>query len=108
MTRSGFTFLIKSSPACPNGYSHCRILLPGIASTWRDEHAGLPVDHDRSFEPDLRLDSVIEAPRRKHSQKPECLYERLERLYPGRTKLELFARGKPRTGWAAWGNQVDR
>jgi N6-adenosine-specific RNA methylase IME4 len=57
-------------------------------------------------DPDLRLDSVVEAPRRKHSQKPCCFYERLEQLYPDRTKLELFARGKPRPGWTAWGNEV--
>jgi len=57
-------------------------------------------------DPDLRLASVVEAPRRKHSQKPSCFYERLEQLYPERSKLELFARGKARPGWTAWGNEV--
>jgi N6-adenosine-specific RNA methylase IME4 len=56
-------------------------------------------------EPDERPDSVIQAPRRKHSQKPECVYELLERAYPLASKLELFARAT-RPGWTAWGNQV--
>ena len=58
-------------------------------------------------EPAARLDSVIEASRGHHSQKPACIYERLERLYPTLSKLELFARGRPRRGWVAWGNEVE-
>jgi N6-adenosine-specific RNA methylase IME4 len=50
---------------------------------------------------------VIEARRGRHSQKPACVYQRLEQLYPRLSKLELFARGTPRRGWAAWGNEVD-
>ncbi|HET8893787.1 MAG TPA: MT-A70 family methyltransferase, partial [Gaiellaceae bacterium] len=57
--------------------------------------------------PKLRLDSVIEAPRGAHSEKPAVVYERLEHLYPSLSKLELFARGTPRRGWTAWGNQLD-
>ena len=58
-------------------------------------------------EPALRLDSVIEAPRGRHSEKPACVYERLEHLYPALSKLELFARGVPRAGWSGWGNEVE-
>jgi N6-adenosine-specific RNA methylase IME4 len=29
-------------------------------------------------------------------------------MYPQASKLELFARGKPRPGWATWGNEVER
>ncbi len=53
-----------------------------------------------------RPDSVIEAPRGRHSEKPRELYERIERAYPQLTKCELFARGIPRAGWTAWGNEV--
>jgi N6-adenosine-specific RNA methylase IME4 len=53
-----------------------------------------------------RPDSVIEAARRRHSQKPEQAYVLIERMCPGATKLELFARGRPRAGWEAWGNEV--
>ena len=56
-------------------------------------------------EPDERADSVLEAPRGRHSQKPERVYELLERMYPSASKLELFARrGWP--GWAVWGNEL--
>jgi N6-adenosine-specific RNA methylase IME4 len=51
-------------------------------------------------------DSVFEAPRGRHSEKPALVYELIERAYPGLSKLELFARGTPRPGWAAWGNQL--
>jgi N6-adenosine-specific RNA methylase IME4 len=41
--------------------------------------------------PARRPDSVIEAPRREHSQKPDEAYELIERMYPG-LPIELFAR----------------
>ncbi len=47
------------------------------------------------------------AGRGRHSQKPVAAYELIERAYPQLTKLELFARGSPRPGWQAWGNQAD-
>jgi N6-adenosine-specific RNA methylase IME4 len=58
-------------------------------------------------EPADRVDSVIEAPRRRHSEKPEAAYQRIERMYPHLPKLEMFARGTPRPGWTAWGNQAE-
>lgn len=48
---------------------------------------------------------IIE-PRREHSRKPTCAYERIERLVAG-PYLELFARTK-RPGWDAWGNETDK
>ena len=56
-------------------------------------------------EPTDRPDSVIEAPRTRHSAKPEVVYELLDRMYPGLPKLEMFCR-EPRDGWDAWGNEV--
>jgi N6-adenosine-specific RNA methylase IME4/ParB-like chromosome segregation protein Spo0J len=55
--------------------------------------------------PGRRPDSVISAPRGRHSQKPDRFYEQIERAYPHMSKLELFAR-QPRPGWTAWGNQI--
>jgi N6-adenosine-specific RNA methylase IME4 len=49
-----------------------------------------------------RPDSVIQAPRREHSQKPDEAYDMIERCYPGVPKVELFARA-PRPTWAGWG-----
>jgi N6-adenosine-specific RNA methylase IME4 len=58
-------------------------------------------------DPQERCDSVIEARRTRHSEKPEASYALIERMYPGRTRLELFARGNPRPGWTIWGNEAD-
>jgi N6-adenosine-specific RNA methylase IME4 len=52
-----------------------------------------------------RPDSVIEAPRERHSEKPSAAYDLIERMYPGAPKVELFAR-RHRPGWVAWGDEV--
>src|SRR5215831_6333986 len=56
--------------------------------------------------PANRPPSVISAPRREHSRKPDEAYEIIERMYPTLPKIELFAR-QTRSGWAAWGNEVE-
>jgi N6-adenosine-specific RNA methylase IME4 len=53
----------------------------------------------------LRPDSVIEAPRRAHSEKPDAVHEFIEAIWPDVPKVELFAR-EARDGWAVFGNQV--
>jgi N6-adenosine-specific RNA methylase IME4 len=55
--------------------------------------------------PENRPPSLITAPRREHSRKPDEAYEIIERMYPTLSKIELFAR-QTRPGWAAWGNEV--
>jgi N6-adenosine-specific RNA methylase IME4 len=55
--------------------------------------------------PANRPASVITAPRREHSRKPDQAYELIERMYPELPKIELFAR-HARPGWAAWGNEI--
>jgi N6-adenosine-specific RNA methylase IME4 len=52
-----------------------------------------------------RPPSIIVAPKREHSRKPDEAYELIERMYPDLPKIELFARN-PREGWSQWGNQV--
>lgn len=54
-----------------------------------------------------KISSVIEAPRGKHSQKPDLMYGLFEKMYPAfkNNFVELFAR-KKRDGWASWGNEV--
>lgn len=51
------------------------------------------------------VDSVILAPKREHSRKPDEAIERIEAMYPMERKLELFCR-YPRDGWTVWGNEV--
>lgn len=55
-----------------------------------------------------RPSSVIIAPRKEHSQKPDEVYEIIERMYPGRKYIELFQRGKPRKGWTTWGVEAQQ
>jgi N6-adenosine-specific RNA methylase IME4 len=51
-------------------------------------------------------DSVIEAPRSEHSEKPEVFHEIIERMYPEAERVELFRRGSARQGWSAWGAEA--
>jgi len=51
-------------------------------------------------------DSVIEAPRGRHSEKPVIVHEIIERMYPELPRIELFARAR-RDGWAAWGGELE-
>ncbi len=46
----------------------------------------------------------FEAPRRKHSQKPDMVRDIIDKCFVGE-KIELFAREKT-LGWDVWGNEV--
>jgi len=54
-------------------------------------------------EPARRRPSVIEAPRRGHSVKPDEVYDLIETMLPNGKWLECFAR-RGRSGWTAFGN----
>lgn len=49
---------------------------------------------------------AIVEPRREHSRKPNCVYERIERLVSG-PFVELFARNT-RPNWDSWGNETHK
>lgn len=51
--------------------------------------------------------SVIMAPRREHSRKPDQAYEAAERLFGDVKRADLFSR-ETREGWVSWGNEVHR
>jgi len=51
--------------------------------------------------------SVFDAPVGRHSAKPECVQEMIERHFPNMPKIELNRRGPARPGWDAWGNEAD-
>jgi N6-adenosine-specific RNA methylase IME4/ParB-like chromosome segregation protein Spo0J len=81
----------------------------GVWARYRHELLLFGIRGDFSpAEPKIRSDSVIEAKRGRHSEKPIAAYEVIERMYPRASKLELFARGEVRAGWAAWGNEVEQ
>jgi N6-adenosine-specific RNA methylase IME4 len=81
---------------------------PGKGKYARQQHEILLIcrrgDHPAP-DPTSLPNSVIAAPRGKHSEKPEIFYEIIERMYPELPKIELFAR-RARPGWAAWGNEA--
>ena len=49
---------------------------------------------------------TVFAPKGKHSEKPLEVQERIEIMYPGVKKLEIFAR-KERAGWTSVGLEAD-
>jgi N6-adenosine-specific RNA methylase IME4 len=51
--------------------------------------------------------SVLEAPRREHSRKPDGFYNDMDRFAGSVRKVDLFARER-RLGWDAWGNELGR
>lgn len=52
------------------------------------------------------VQSLIYAPVREHSRKPDEQYVKIEKLYPDAKYLELFAR-RQRQGWSVFGNEVE-
>lgn len=58
----------------------------------------------RRLSKDVR--SLIPAPRREHSRKPDEQYERIESLVAG-PYLEMFSR-QSRAGWVSWGNEAGK
>ena len=61
----------------------------------------LPVANDERG----KIHSVFTEQVKRHSQKPQIAYEIIERLYPHRYRLELYARNH-RENWDCWGNEV--
>jgi len=53
------------------------------------------------------VEQVIHAPLRAHSQKPDEIAARIERLVGDVPKIELFARTR-RPGWSCWGDELDK
>jgi N6-adenosine-specific RNA methylase IME4 len=82
----------------------------GMGYYARQRHEALLIARKGSFPPPLeanRFDSIIEAPRGKHSKKPEIVHETIEKMYPGFKYIELFSR-KRRDNWHSWGNEIDK
>ena len=52
------------------------------------------------------IQSLIYAPVREHSRKPDEQYVKIEKLYPKANYLEMFAR-RQRQGWSVFGNEVE-
>jgi N6-adenosine-specific RNA methylase IME4 len=82
----------------------------GLGNWVRNQHELLLVARRGEMPSPLpanRPPSIINAPIREHSRKPDEAYELIERMYPELPKIELFARNA-RPGWSAWGNEIPR
>lgn len=64
------------------------------------EKGDMPLPQEKT-----RPNSVFEAPRKQHSEKPEIVYQLIEQMYPNRSYLELFARQNKRPSWVTWGKE---
>lgn len=52
-----------------------------------------------------QIESLVDAPVGRHSEKPDQFYELIERYFPNLPKIELNARAA-RPGWDAWGYEA--
>lgn len=80
----------------------------GTGYYFRGQHELLLVGRKGSIsipEEKDRPSSVLEAPRTKHSKKPEKIYFIIEKMYPDQKYLELFARNE-RKNWKSWGDEL--
>lgn len=84
---------------------------PGSGFWVRGRHELLCICSKGSFVPDQAgkepIGSVFEAPVGEHSEKPDVVYNIIEKMYPEGKHLELFAR-KERNGWTSWGNEIEQ
>jgi N6-adenosine-specific RNA methylase IME4 len=80
----------------------------GIGNYWRNSHEMMltGVRGDAKRFNDHSMKSWVIADRGAHSAKPEQVRQMIERASNG-PYLEMFAR-RITTGWAAWGNQIER
>jgi ParB/RepB/Spo0J family partition protein len=81
----------------------------GMGLWFRGQHELLLLGVRGSPRPPAPADrppSVLEAPRGEHSEKPEAVYEIIERMTPGAHRIELFARRR-RPGWDAVGLELE-
>jgi N6-adenosine-specific RNA methylase IME4 len=58
-----------------------------------------------SFDKSVR--TVVEAPRRQHSRKPDLAYAVAERLFGPARRADLFSR-QQRRGWTSWGDETTK
>ena len=51
------------------------------------------------------MKQLVEEPRGQHSEKPEEVLKRIEKMFPTQKRIELFARRRAK-GWSNWGLDV--
>jgi N6-adenosine-specific RNA methylase IME4 len=80
---------------------------PGLAFYGYSKTEDLWICSRGSFLPEYKPVLYIDEQRTFHSRKPQQVYDIIERMYPGASYLELFARQvEGRERWTFWGNDV--
>lgn len=70
------------------------------------EYVLVGVRQGRSIPSNLREPTVFFAERTgKHSEKPMAFYDLIDRVEPGKSKIDVFARNQ-RHGWWVYGNEL--
>ena len=81
----------------------------GMGYWFRVQHEILIIATRGTFNaplPKNRTSSVYREKRGKHSAKPQYYYQWIEKCFPDRTMIELFARDKHNDKWEVWGNEI--
>jgi len=82
----------------------------GTGYWFRSQHELLLVclkGHISPPDTSLRLPSVYKEKKKGHSVKPDFIRYHIERCFPDKNKLELFARNRV-DGWDCYGNQLSK
>ena len=80
----------------------------GMGYWFRGQHELLLVGVRGKFSPPsqaLRISSVYQEQRTRHSKKPDAIRNYIAQWYPDQSKIELFARQRT-PGWDVWGNEI--
>ena len=78
----------------------------GMGFSFRNqtEHVLFATRGKLAIPPEKRERNIFTAPKGRHSEKPDCFYDMVERVSPG-PRVELFARRARLSGWDYWGDQ---
>jgi N6-adenosine-specific RNA methylase IME4 len=101
-------FVYKSHIVWRKAEHHAAGLVLGTGYWFRNGHELLLVGtrgHVPAPAMGTQWPSVMDAPPRKHSEKPDWAYELIEGYFPSLPKVELNARRK-RAGWVTWGYEA--
>lgn len=63
------------------------------------------IGEPRTYSKSIR--TVLEAPRRQHSRKPDSAYRTCEQLFGPANRADIFAR-QSRSGWTSWGFETTK
>jgi N6-adenosine-specific RNA methylase IME4 len=80
--------------------SNCEVCLFGTKG-----NVGIKEAENKLWVKSHKVSSAINAPRERHSKKPDEIRKRIVELFGDIPRIELFARQR-HAGWDAWGNEI--